>query len=110
MKRLFVVFLFLLSKADAQVKPVPAVLAFTSGVCEGVMDGLQFYYDKDNQFWNPDISWVNKYKGRDPQNGLSFRGRFFVWTTDGWHLVKGIRNTSGTLAIVFSFGEPKKKF
>jgi hypothetical protein len=70
----------------------PAALVFVSGAFEGVMDHLQFHYDKPDQFWNPDISWKNKYKGGDPANGMTFAGKYMVWTTDGWHMMKFGRN------------------
>lgn len=71
---------------------MPAILVFASGAFEGVMDHLQFHYDKPDQFWNPDISWKNKYKGGDPANGKTFAGKYMVWTTDGWHMMKFGRN------------------
>lgn len=70
----------------------PAVLVFASGAFEGVMDHLQFHYDKPNQFWNPDISWQNKYRNRDVSQGRTFWGKYMVWTTDGWHMMKFGRN------------------
>ena len=59
------------------------------------MDALQFHYQQtgfepDNRFWNPDISWKNKYKGGDPDNGPAFflSTTALVFLTDGWHLFK----------------------
>ena len=71
-----------------------AALVFAAGMFEGAMDHLQFHYDRPNQFWNPDISWRNKYKGGDPANGKTFAGKYMVWTTDGWHMMKAGRNVS----------------
>lgn len=71
-----------------------AVAVFAAGCFEGAMDGLQFHYDKSNDFWNPDISWIRKYKNRDVAQGRTFAGKYFVWTTDGWHLMKAGRNVS----------------
>ncbi len=83
-------------KSCAQFKArehvAPAVLVFASGAFEGVMDHLQFHYDKPNQFWNPDISWQNKYRNRDVSQGRTFWGKYMVWTTDGWHMMKFGRN------------------
>jgi hypothetical protein len=70
--------------------------------------GLQFHYDKPNQFWNPDISWVNKYKNGDVSQGMTFRGKYLVFTTDGWHLMKFGRNMFIMGAIVTNFGEKRK--
>lgn len=89
---------------------LPAALIFVAGGFEGAMDGLQFHYDKPNQFWNPDISWTNKYKNNDVAQGKTFAGKYMVFTTDGWHLMKFGRNlfTAGTIAI--KIGEEKKKW
>lgn len=97
-----------------QFKPkqhiAPAVLVFAAGAFEGVMDGLQFHYDKPNQFWNPDISWQNKYRNRDVSQGMTFRGKYLVFTTDGWHLMKFGRNATLFTAFTFKIGEPRKKW
>ena len=68
---LIILFTLLTLKCNAQIKKyiVPASLVFVAGGFEGAMDGLQFHYDKPNQFWNPDISWTNKYKNNDPFQG-----------------------------------------
>jgi hypothetical protein len=56
------------------------------------MDHLDFHYSTGNQFWDPAVSWKNKYKGGDPANGKTFAGKYMVWTTDGWHMMKFGRN------------------
>ena len=86
----------------------PAILVFVSGTAEGVMDHLQFHYDKPNQFWNPSISWRNKYKGGDPVNGKTFAGKYFVAATDGWHMMKFARNATIFTAFTLKVGEKKK--
>lgn len=97
-----------------QFKPkqhiAPAVLVFAAGAFEGVMDGLQFHYDKPDQFWNPDISWQNKYKGRNTENGKTFAGKYFVAATDGWHMMKFGRNATIFTAFVLKIGEPRRKW
>ena len=80
---------------------IPAILIALAGAAEAVMDFLQFYYDKPNQFWNPKISWENKYKGGEYKNGLTFRGRWLVFTTDGWHLMKWVRNLTLFSSLYF---------
>lgn len=87
---------------------VPASLMFVAGGFEGAMDGLQFHYDKPNQFWNPNLSWTNKYKNNDPLQGKTFRGKYMVFTTDGWHLMKFGRNAFTMGAIVTAIGEKRK--
>ena len=71
-----------------------------AGLSEAVMDTLQFHYYKspfakyNHQFWNPQLSWKNKYKKGDPSLGPKFPGSttIFVSLTDGWHLFKLLRN------------------
>lgn len=86
----------------------PAILVFVAGTAEGVMDGLQFHYDGNHPFWQPDISWRNKYKGGDPANGKTFAGKYFVAATDGWHLMKLTRNAALFTAFTLKIGEKKK--
>jgi len=107
---LIILFTLLTLKCNAQIKKyiVPASLVFVAGGFEGAMDGLQFHYDKPNQFWNPDISWKNKYKNNDPAQGKTFRGKYLVFTTDGWHLMKFGRNAFTMGAIVTAIGEKRK--
>jgi hypothetical protein len=79
------------------------LIIFISGFSEGLMDLLQFHYHssiiknfKNNIFWDPSISWKNKYKNGDPNYGekFLFSTTLFVSLTDGWHLFKLIKNIS----------------
>lgn len=79
-----------------------------AGACEAGMDYLQFHYSMPNQFWNPAYSWVNKYRNHNPEEGKTFRGKYMVYTTDGWHLLKAARNIFTSGAIAFKIGEKKK--
>lgn len=72
-----------------------------SAFAEAVMDTLQFHYAtsvfamfKNQLFWNPELSWRNKYKNGNPFDGekFLFSKTLFVGLTDGWHLFKLIRN------------------
>ena len=72
-------------------------LIFIAGFCEGLMDFLQFHYKsffKNDLFWNPEVSWKNKYKDGDPLKGprFLFSTTLLVSLTDGWHLMKFFRN------------------
>lgn len=59
-------------------------------------------YKLDRQFWDPAISWKNKYVNNNPDKGrikidlLLFEIDKPVILTDGWHLLKGIM-----LAFIF---------
>lgn len=74
------------------------VFVFVAGMCEGLMDTLQFHYErtsfKNDSFWNPLISWKNKYKDNDPVKGekFLFSTTALVAFTDGWHFMKLLRN------------------
>lgn len=87
---------FMRSHAQFKAKEhiAPAALVFVSGAFEGVMDHLDFHLSNGNQFWDPAVSWTNKYKNHDPANGKTFAGKYMVWTTDGWHMMKFGRNLS----------------
>ncbi|MCH2082237.1 MAG: hypothetical protein MK226_07575 [Saprospiraceae bacterium] len=97
------------------------VYGFTliSGYADGAADVLQFKYSKSifpqngssKQFWDPKMSWRNKYLSGNPNLGPKFMGskNFFVPLTDGWHLSKSIRNYTWTGAIL-SYKQPKKKW
>ena len=76
------------------------ILTIFAGLSEAIMDTLQFHFYKspfskyNHQFWNPQLSWRNKYKKGDPSLGPKFPGSttIFVSLTDGWHLFKLFRN------------------
>lgn len=74
---------------------IAGFVIFLFGCSIGLMDHLQFHYDNDfknEQFWNPEKSWKNKYKDGNVDLGPAYIGSttFLAWTTDGWHLIKTI--------------------
>ena len=86
------------------------LLILLSGFFEGLMDRIQFHYNgslfsklKNQVFWNPSISWKNKWKLGDPQKGPKFfmSTTLFVFITDAWHLFKFIRNTLIFISLGF---------
>jgi len=83
-----------------------------AGLSEGIMDTLQFHYSNSNfyhlknkTFWDPEISWRNKYKNGDPTEGpkFLFSTNLFVGLTDGWHLFKLLRTFFIFAGIFFIF-------
>lgn len=80
-----------------------------AGIFEAFMDIIQFKFFQspfvklDHRFWNPSVSWQNKWSQGDPKFGPKFFGSttFLVWTTDGWHLMKWLRNRFVELTILF---------
>jgi hypothetical protein len=88
------------------------LLFILSGMFEAVMDKLQFHYDlsifknfKNQLFWDPKISWKNKYEDGDPMKGERFflSKSLFVGVTDAWHLFKLFRTLTIFAGIYFLF-------
>ena len=82
-------------------------LIIVSGMAKGIADRILFHYstipEKYNMFyWNPIISWQNKFKDGDPLKGQKFIGSttFLVFLTDGWHLMQFLNNKLLVLGIV----------
>lgn len=87
-------------------------LFLLAGMFEAVMDKLQFHYYlsifknfKNQLFWNPNISWRNKYKDGNPTEGEKFflSKTLLVGFTDAWHLFKLLRTLSIFVGIYFLF-------
>ena len=81
---------------------ISSILIAIAAMSEAIMDNLQFHYFKSifkdreaQQFWNPLISWSNKYKNGEKNQGEKFIGSttLFVGLTDAWHLFKLINHT-----------------
>ena len=102
-------------------KELPSLLtAYGAGMCEGGAETLKFHFYKVRQkypnvnehYWNPDVSWTNKYKNGDPLYGPKYFGSttFLAWTTDGYHLLRTQRNAlfGSTLVLKLSLSEKKK--
>lgn len=104
------------------MKPIviSCLLLFLAGAANGVMDALQFHYaqtpfDPDDQFWNPKISWENKW-AKDQQGELQrpLRPRFFgastflVFLTDAWHLFQMIMFTAFHAAVIVALSSCKR--
>ena len=85
------------------------LILFTfSGIFEAIMDKIQFHYNKsifpkNSLFWNPELSWKNKYK--DDLKTPKFFGSttFFVIFTDAWHLLKYIMILAIAISVLLAF-------
>lgn len=90
---------------------IPIILYCLSGIADAVMDTLIHHYSisifskYNEQYWNPQISWLNKYVDGDPKKGflkiniLSIKITKPVAFTDGWHLFKSIKEVLIGIAI-----------
>jgi hypothetical protein len=94
-----------------------ASTAFLAGSFEGTAETLKWHYDEfesvfpnaDETYWNPEISWQNKYADGTPESGPRYFGSttFLAWTTDGYHLMRTGRNLMFGATFFLS---PKKEF
>ena len=74
------------------------ICTLIAAVANAIMDKLQFHYKRsvflrfDPQWWNPAISWKNKYRDRNPGAGPRFPGAttWLSWATDAWHFFQTI--------------------
>jgi len=86
------------AKIDFKREILPICAFFGAGVSEGTAEALKWHYEatgfKNDKYWNPEISWRNKYKNGNTAQGAAFFGSttFLVWTTDGYHLARSIRS------------------
>lgn len=87
-------------------------LIIIAAISNSSMDTLQFHYStsifknfKNQNFFNPELSWKNKWYMDSKGNilGEKFLGSstIFTFLTDAWHFFKFIMLTSIFLAIVF---------
>lgn len=90
-----------------------------AGMADGTNEEISHHYkdfkkvfpNANDQYWDPKISWRNKYKNGDVTQGPRYFGSttFLVWTTDGYHMTRFVKNTM----IVTSIGlgvRQKRKF
>lgn len=101
---------------------LPAAAFYTAGFSDGISQMLQFHYwdfkkifpKANDQFWNPDISWINKY-ARDKEGNLirPLKERFplaktaLVWSTDGFHFTRTTTRLFNTIGVITSIGQKR---
>lgn len=91
---------------------------YVAGIFDGTAETLKFHYsnfsrvfpNSNPNYWNPQISWTNKYRNSNYALGPKYFGSttFLVWTTDGYHMMRFGRNTM-FLCTVISLSREKKK-
>lgn len=122
------IFALLVQTSQAQIKLKQYILTgsamFLSGMLDGTIESINYHYDNgfkpqaadaNDQFWNPELSWKNKYKNGDPSQGPKFFGSTsaFVFTTDAYHALRTSRNVLNTFTLVYYMngrGSEKKPF
>lgn len=85
------------------------VLIIIAGISNAIMDTLQFRYSrsifknfKNQKWWNPSLSWRNKWKNGDYKQGEKYWGssRWFVRFTDAWHFFQGLMFSCFFLTVI----------
>jgi hypothetical protein len=81
---------------------------FLAGVCNSIMDVLSFRYEisifnkLDNDKWfNPKISWKNKWKDDFKSEKFLGSSTVFVMFIDAWHFFKFLMLSFIVLSIIF---------
>lgn len=72
----------------------------------------QVFPKANDKFWDPQISYLNKWKDSDPANGPAFWGSttIFVWTTDGYHLTRTLDKAFICTGLAFKMGDWDRKW
>jgi len=121
--KLIVLFLlfskFTVSQSFSFKKEFPSIATmYLAGVSDGTAETLKFHYSdfkrvfpsSNPNYWDMKISWKNKYKNQDYNQGPKFFGSttFLVWTTDGYHMSRFAKNTMFVTTILIHPKEKKK--
>jgi hypothetical protein len=91
---------------------ITILFSILAGIFNASMDVVSFRWEKSfffkrlnkySQFFDPKVSWKNKYKNGDHEQGerFPFSTTVFVFLTDWWHLAKTLMIISFTLGMVF---------
>ncbi len=90
---------------------LPASTMFASGFLDGTIEAIHYHYDDgfknifpkaDDGFWDPSVSWRNKYKEGDPKQGPKFAGstNMLVFTTDAYHALRAGKRAIDMFTVV----------
>lgn len=95
-------------------------LVFLAGASKGFNETLQFHWKEfrrqfphaNAQWYNPGISWKNKYKNGDMNAGAKFplSTSVLIMFTDQYHLNNFINKAAWGSALIIKIGEGKKPF
>lgn len=103
-------------------KNIPSYsLTFTAGFLNGIQDILAHKYEQskftswgwNEQFWNAEISWINKCDpaiNPDIQCLPKYFGSttFLAWTTDGWHMTKTASLTTFEIGMLLRVNDDRR--
>jgi hypothetical protein len=95
-------------------------LVFLAGASKGFNETLQFHWKEfrrqfphaNANWFNPAVSWRNKYKNGDPEAGPKFplSTSALIMFTDQYHLNNFVNKMAWGGALVIKIGEGKKPF
>ncbi|MEI6020517.1 MAG: hypothetical protein WCR21_05255 [Bacteroidota bacterium] len=85
---------------------------FVSGMLDGTIESISYHYENgfkqripnaNDKFWNPAVSWKNKYMNNDPIMGPKFLGSttIFACTTDAYHLLRTTKRSIDAVTLVY---------
>ena len=95
---------------------LPILFYSCSGIFDAIMDTLRDHFSVSifskltPNFWNPTVSWTNKYTNNDPKNGhkyikiLGIKVNTLDVFSDAWHILKLIKEGFNILAIIAAVG------
>ena len=81
---------------------IVGVLVLIAAACKGVCDALQFHGVGQGDWWNPEVSWRNKWADGVKANGEAFplSSTLLVFTTDAWHFFQMVQYRCYDAAIL----------
>jgi len=98
----------------------PAAMFLMAGAVDGLNQVISHQYPRfkkafpnaNDRYWSPGISFMNKYKNRDPAQGEKFWGSstIFVFTTDAYHLTRFTEHLLLAGAVSVKITQEKKKW
>lgn len=98
----------------------PIALMFLAGAADGLNQAISHNYagfkkhfpNANDKYWSPQLSFENKYKNRDREQGAAFPGStgVFVFTTDGYHLTRFTEKLFISGAVGITFTHEKKNW
>lgn len=114
---LIAIFLSVAGYCQTGAKVAKYTLPLIAGMADGLKERISYHYYTipdtwNQQFWNPQLSWRNKWKNGDPNQGEAFplSSTTLVFLTDGYHLLRTANRWAwiGCATISIQINTPKK--